>query len=156
MSVAHRAGWSWSTRRTRRATCPHVCPLRDAFASPAAYETAMDGVFPMTLRLARMPEAPPLEDAFRRHERIAFQFSGGRDSMAAAWLLRPYWDRMDLLPPGHGDQFPETRRRGGCDFREDLGKPIVRIQATCTRSAMPSTGCPATWCRWTTRRSAGW
>jgi phosphoadenosine phosphosulfate reductase len=46
---------------------------------------------------------------FDRHERIAFQCSGGRDSLAALYLLRPYWDRMVVYWLNTGDPFPETR-----------------------------------------------
>lgn len=53
------------------------------------------------------PIADPAE-VFARHERIAFQFSGGRDSLAALYLLRPYWKRMRVYHLNHGDQFPET------------------------------------------------
>ncbi len=47
--------------------------------------------------------------AFARHKRIAFQFSGGRDSTAALYLLRAYWSRMTVIHLDTGDQFPETR-----------------------------------------------
>jgi phosphoadenosine phosphosulfate reductase len=47
--------------------------------------------------------------AFARHKRIAFQFSGGRDSTAALYLLRPYWYFMTVIHLDTGDQFPETR-----------------------------------------------
>lgn len=48
-------------------------------------------------------------DALNRHQRIAFQFSGGKDSTAALFLLRPYWDRMTVYWLDSGDSFPETR-----------------------------------------------
>ena len=48
-------------------------------------------------------------DALTRHERIAFQFSGGRDSTAALYLMREHWDRMTVYHMDTGDQFPETR-----------------------------------------------
>lgn len=47
--------------------------------------------------------------AFRRHENIALQFSGGRDSTATLYLLRPFWDRLTVYHVDSGDQFPETR-----------------------------------------------
>lgn len=47
--------------------------------------------------------------AFLRHRQIGFQFSGGRDSTAALYLLRAYWDRMTVFHLDTGDQFPETR-----------------------------------------------
>jgi phosphoadenosine phosphosulfate reductase len=51
-----------------------------------------------------------IEETLARHERIAFQFSGGKDSTAALLLLRPHWDRMTVYWLDSGDAFPETRR----------------------------------------------
>ncbi|BDT68541.1 2-methoxy-6-polyprenyl-1,4-benzoquinol methylase, mitochondrial [Comamonadaceae bacterium OS-1] len=62
--------------------------------------------------------------AFGRHDRIAFQFSGGRDSTAALYLLRPYWDQMTVYHLDTGDQFPETRAVVEAVERD---VPIVRI-----------------------------
>lgn len=42
------------------------------------------------------------------HERIALQFSGGKDSIACLYLLRPYWDRLSVLWVNTGAAFPET------------------------------------------------
>jgi len=53
--------------------------------------------------------ADPVASAFARHQRIAFQFSGGRDSTAALYLLRAYWRQMTVIHMDTGDQFPETR-----------------------------------------------
>lgn len=47
--------------------------------------------------------------ALTRHQRVAFQFSGGRDSLAALYLMRAYWDRMRVYHLDAGDQFPELR-----------------------------------------------
>lgn len=44
-----------------------------------------------------------------RHERVAFQFSGGKDSTASLLLLRPYWDRMTVYHCDSGDSMPETK-----------------------------------------------
>jgi len=49
-----------------------------------------------------------VEQVIARHERIAFQFSGGKDSTAALFLLRPYWDRMTVYHCDSGDSMPET------------------------------------------------
>lgn len=54
-------------------------------------------------------ETPDVAAAFDRHTRIAFQLSGGRDSLAALWVLRPYWGRMRVYHMDTGDQFPETK-----------------------------------------------
>lgn len=50
-----------------------------------------------------------IDAAFDRHERIALQLSGGRDSLACLHLLRPYWDRLTVYWCNTGDTFPETR-----------------------------------------------
>jgi 3'-phosphoadenosine 5'-phosphosulfate sulfotransferase (PAPS reductase)/FAD synthetase len=47
-------------------------------------------------------------DIFARHERIALQVSGGRDSLACLYLLRPYWDRLTVYWLNTGAPFPET------------------------------------------------
>lgn len=70
---------------------------------------------------------PSYDAVFARHERVGFQFSGGRDSTAALYLMRDYWPRMTIYHLDTGDQFPETRhvvRR----VEADTG-PIVRIQS---------------------------
>lgn len=48
------------------------------------------------------------DHVFSRHERIAFQFSGGKDSTAALFLLRTYWDRLTVYFCDSGDSMPET------------------------------------------------
>lgn len=47
--------------------------------------------------------------ALARHERIALQVSGGRDSLACLYLLRPYWSRLAVYWVNTGDAFPETQ-----------------------------------------------
>lgn len=43
-----------------------------------------------------------------RHKHIALQVSGGRDSLACLYLMRPYWDRLTVYWLNTGDAFPET------------------------------------------------
>ena len=43
-----------------------------------------------------------------RHERIALQFSGGKDSLACLYLMRPFWDRLTVYWCDTGDAYPET------------------------------------------------
>jgi 3'-phosphoadenosine 5'-phosphosulfate sulfotransferase (PAPS reductase)/FAD synthetase len=50
----------------------------------------------------------PVDDAFSRHSKIAFEFSGGKDSTAALYLLRDYWDRMTVYWCA-ADPLPELR-----------------------------------------------
>lgn len=42
-----------------------------------------------------------------RHKRIALAFSGGKDSLAVAHLLRPFWDRLMFYHLDAGDLLPE-------------------------------------------------
>ena len=44
----------------------------------------------------------------RNAGKVGFQFSGGRDSTAALYTLRPYWDFMQVYHVDTGDHFPET------------------------------------------------
>ena len=45
----------------------------------------------------------------RLHDKTAFQFSGGRDSLAALYVLRDSWDKFIVYHLDTGDQFPETK-----------------------------------------------
>ena len=49
-----------------------------------------------------------MNSALERHERIALQFSGGRDSLACLYLLRPHWDRLTVYWCDMGASYPET------------------------------------------------
>ena len=44
-----------------------------------------------------------------RHGRGALHFSGGKDSLALVYLLRPSWDRLTLYHVDTGDLLPEVR-----------------------------------------------
>lgn len=43
-----------------------------------------------------------------RHERIALQFSGGKDSIACLYLLKPWWNRLTVYWLNTGAAYPET------------------------------------------------
>jgi len=79
------------------------------------------------MTLMNLPTVESVASTFARHERIAFQFSGGRDSTAALYLLRPYWGRMTIYHLDTGDQFPETREVVR-QVEADLGQPLSRIE----------------------------
>jgi phosphoadenosine phosphosulfate reductase len=46
---------------------------------------------------------------FAQHEKIAFQFSGGKDSLAALYTVKKHWDRMTVYWLDTGDAVPEVR-----------------------------------------------
>ncbi len=43
-----------------------------------------------------------------RHEKIAFHFSGGKDSLACLYLLKPYLHKIMVMWVNTGEAFPET------------------------------------------------
>jgi len=49
-----------------------------------------------------------IKQTLDRHERIAFQFSGGKDSTACLMLLKPYWNQFTVYFCDSGDSMPET------------------------------------------------
>lgn len=49
-----------------------------------------------------------VEDVLARHPRVALQFSGGKDSMACLYLLRPWLDQIRVYWANTGDALPET------------------------------------------------
>jgi 3'-phosphoadenosine 5'-phosphosulfate sulfotransferase (PAPS reductase)/FAD synthetase len=44
-----------------------------------------------------------------QHANIGLQFSGGKDSLAISYLLRPYWDHLTFYHVDTGDLLPEVR-----------------------------------------------
>ena len=51
-----------------------------------------------------------IEQILARHERIALQLSGGKDSIACLFFLADYLDRITVYTLDTGDMFPETRQ----------------------------------------------
>lgn len=49
-----------------------------------------------------------MQDVLDRHQKIALQFSGGRDSLACLYLLKDHWDRLTVYWLNTGAAFPET------------------------------------------------
>lgn len=69
-----------------------------------------------------------ITQAFERHQRVAFQFSGGRDSVAALYLLRRFWGLMTVYHLDSGDQFPETQqvfKAVAADYKKVTGQDFV-------------------------------
>ncbi|WP_277030249.1 phosphoadenosine phosphosulfate reductase family protein [Turicimonas muris] len=49
-----------------------------------------------------------MEEIFQRHKEVVLFYSGGKDSLALLLLLRPYWDRVNVVWVDTGNQFPEV------------------------------------------------
>lgn len=49
-----------------------------------------------------------IESVINRHERIALHFSGGKDSLCCLYLLKDYWDKIDVVWVNAGASYPET------------------------------------------------
>jgi phosphoadenosine phosphosulfate reductase len=43
------------------------------------------------------------------HKIVVLHFSGGKDSLATLYLMRPHWDDITVMWCNTGDAFPETR-----------------------------------------------
>jgi phosphoadenosine phosphosulfate reductase len=52
-----------------------------------------------------------MQDFFDRHQKIALQLSGGKDSLACFYLLREFWQRITVVWVNTGDAFPETQKQ---------------------------------------------
>lgn len=81
-------------------------------------------------------------------QKVALQFSGGKDSLAVAHLLRPYWDRLTFYHVDTGDLLPEVQeivddmeRQAPCfvriatnsaDWMARFGLPSDLVPTTCT------------------------
>lgn len=49
-----------------------------------------------------------LNEIIDRHERIALQLSGGRDSIACLYMMKPYWEKLTVYWLDTGAAYPET------------------------------------------------
>lgn len=82
--------------------------MRTFIEDSALADSLLAGIVPTIWRFTSTTDAT--ERTLRRHlGRIAFQFSGGRDSTAALHVLRPYWPILKVYHVDTGDHFPETR-----------------------------------------------
>ena len=43
-----------------------------------------------------------------RHDKIALQFSGGKDSLAVLYLCKEWWNKITVVWLNTGSAFPET------------------------------------------------
>lgn len=89
-------------------------------------------------------EVQPL---FDRHERVALQLSGGKDSLALLHAMKPYWGRLCVYWLNPGDPLPETvelmreLREYVPNFREVAGRQREII----AQDGWPSDVVPIKW-----------
>lgn len=79
-------------------------PLPDYVTAP--YRAMLGGMNPASLRFLKSGRS--VAAALNAHDKIAMQYSGGKDSTAALYLLRPWWDKMTVYWTNTGDPVPET------------------------------------------------
>lgn len=60
-----------------------------------------------------------LEDFLSRHSKVMFQFSAGKDSAVVLQLLKPYWDKIDVVWCNPGNPYPET-----LEYMERISKMV--------------------------------
>ena len=54
-----------------------------------------------------------IKDIFARHERVALQYSGGKDSLACLYLFREFFDKLTVVWCNTGANFPEIEESIG-------------------------------------------
>jgi phosphoadenosine phosphosulfate reductase len=89
-------------------------------------------------------------DALNRHEKIALQFSGGKDSLALLLMMKPYWNRLSVYHLDTGDEHPDTTK-----IVRLMGErvPITIIQSN-VRGIKQAYGLPADVVPWTSSTHA--
>jgi phosphoadenosine phosphosulfate reductase len=88
--------------------------LRGLSLDVAGYDAAFHGVRPRLWRFIRqdvLPVAAKVGSALGRHDKIALQVSGGKDSLALLYLLMPWWKRLCVYWLNTGDAYPEMIER---------------------------------------------
>lgn len=87
-----------------------------------------------------------IQSILDRHNKIALQFSGGKDSLACLYLLKDYWKYITVYFLNTGDMFPSTLevidrvKREVPYFVEIKGK----VQQSISMFGIPSDVVPAT------------
>jgi len=75
-----------------------------------------------------------IDSVIDRHEKVMFQFSGGKDSLATLEICKPWWHKIFVVYSNPGDEFPET-----LEVIESIKKlPINFIEVTPDISATDS------------------
>lgn len=79
------------------------------FASTFAdFEQALPEALVYVAQFRKQTPVEHMGSVLGQHARIAFQFSGGKDSLAALFLLKDYWSGMTVYWTNTGDPVPEV------------------------------------------------
>lgn len=90
---------------------PIACEYLRQHMDASDYARAFAGVAPRLWRFVKgktTPVASRFGAIFHRHQRIALQVSGGKDSLAVLHAMTPWHDRLCVYWTNPGDPFPET------------------------------------------------
>jgi phosphoadenosine phosphosulfate reductase len=72
------------------------------------FDQALPGAMTYIAQFRKQTLDEQLAKTIDRHERIAFQFSGGKDSLAALFRLVEFWPQMTVYWTNTGDPVPEV------------------------------------------------
>lgn len=75
----------------------------------ADFEQALPGAMVYLAQFRSQTLHEQVAATLDRHQRIAFQFSGGKDSLAALFVLERYWPQMTVYWTNTGDPVPEVQ-----------------------------------------------
>lgn len=73
------------------------------------FEQALPHAMVYIGQFQRRSEDSHIAASLCHHKHIAFQFSGGKDSLAALFLMRDYWPAMTVYWTNTGDPVPEVQ-----------------------------------------------
>jgi phosphoadenosine phosphosulfate reductase len=100
--VIERHGFAHSHTILTRGDMAHFAGAFDDF------EQALPGAMTYIAQFRKQALDEQLAAALARHDSIAFQFSGGKDSLAALFLLKDHWPQMTVYWTNTGDPVPEV------------------------------------------------
>ncbi len=73
------------------------------------FEQALPEAMVYAAQFRKQSPAEHLDAVLDRHQRIGFQFSGGKDSLAALLQMAKHWKRMTVYWTNTGDPVPEVQ-----------------------------------------------
>lgn len=119
----------------------HEDRLGEVLAADGVDTEVLEGLVPTVWRFIAVPVDEARRTCWVRHRgHIGFQFSGGRDSTAALYLLRDRWAEMTVYHLDTGDQFPETQevvRRVRADVEAAGGRfEVIETDVRARREAV--------------------